>query len=68
MGEVTSTDLKLSRLCRLPVTLRLPDLMTTMLMLMLVILTIEMMRMAYMSKSGRSRVLRSSYLRMNWDL
>ena len=35
MGEVTSTDLKLSRLCRLPVTLRLPDLMTTMLMLML---------------------------------
>ena len=68
MGEVTSTDLKLSRLCRLPVTLRLPDLMTTMLMLMLVIMTIEMMRMAYMSKSGRSRVLRSSYLRMNWDL
>ena len=68
MGGVTSTDLKLSRLCRLPVTLRLPDLMTTMLMLMLVIMTTEMMRMAYMSKSGRSRVRRSSYLRMNWDL
>ena len=68
LGEVTSTDLKLSRLCRLPVKLKLPDLMSTMLMLMLMIMTIEMMRMVYMSKSGRSRVRRSSYLRMNWDL
>ena len=78
----TSTDLKLSRLCRLPVRLKLPDLIMIMvtidIMLVVVIIrmfvveilmmTIEMMRMAYMSKSGRSRVRRSSYLRMNWDL
>ena len=33
MGDFTSTDLKLSRLCRLPVKLKLPDLITTMIML-----------------------------------
>ena len=53
--------------------------MMTMMMMLLVVVfmivvvvvlrvTIEMARLAYMSKSGRSRVRRSSYLRMNWDL